>query len=92
MAIIPILGAELAQTLCPSLGLTREETETVSWLVKYHLLMSKTAFRYDLNDPKIIQDFAELVQSPERLKLLLVLTVADIRGVGPKYGMAGKRH
>ena len=45
--------------------------------------MSKTAFRYDLNDPKMIQDFAELVQSPERLKLLLVLTVADIRGVGP---------
>jgi [protein-PII] uridylyltransferase len=78
-----ILGAELALTLCPGLGLTREETETVSWLVKYHLLMSKTAFRYDLNDPKTIQDFADIVQSPERLKLLLVLTVADIRGVGP---------
>ena len=45
--------------------------------------MSKTAFRYDLNDPKMIQDFADIVQSPERLKLLLVLTVADIRGVGP---------
>ncbi len=45
--------------------------------------MSKIAFRYDLNDPKTIQDFAEIVQSPERLKLLLVLTVADIRGVGP---------
>lgn len=78
-----ILGAELALTLCRGLGLTREETETVSWLVKYHLLMSKTAFRYDLNDPKTIQDFADIVQSPERLKLLLVLTVADIRGVGP---------
>ncbi|MGC6497591.1 MAG: [protein-PII] uridylyltransferase [Candidatus Puniceispirillaceae bacterium] len=78
-----ILGAELAQELCPRLGLLPEETETVSWLVRHHLLMSKTAFRYDLNDPKTIADFADIVQSPERLKLLLVLTVADIRGVGP---------
>ncbi len=77
------LGAELALELCPMLGLSQEETETVSWLVRHHLLMSKTAFRYDLNDPKTIDDFAAIVQSPERLKLLLVLTVADIRGVGP---------
>ena len=77
------LGAELALDICPRLGLTPEETETVSWLVRHHLLMSKTAFRYDLNDPKTIDDFAAVVQSPERLKLLLVLTVADIRGVGP---------
>ena len=77
------LGADLALELCPRLGLTSEETETVSWLVRHHLLMSKTAFRYDLNDPKTIDDFAAIVQSPERLKLLLILTVADIRGVGP---------
>ena len=73
----------MALDVCPRLGLTPEETETVSWLVRQHLLMSKTAFRYDLNDPKTINDFAAVVQSPERLKLLLVLTVADIRGVGP---------
>jgi len=78
-----ILGAEVALVVCPRLGLTPEETETVSWLIRHHLLMSKTAFRYDLNDPKTIQDFAAIVQSPERLKLLLVLTVADIRAVGP---------
>jgi len=77
------LGADLALELCPRLGLSQQETETVSWLVRHHLLMSKTAFRYDLNDPKTIDDFAAIVQSPERLKLLLVLTVADIRGVGP---------
>ena len=77
------LGAKLALELCPRLGLCQEETETVSWLVRHHLVMSKTAFRYDLNDPKTIDDFAAIVQSPERLKLLLVLTVADIRGVGP---------
>ena len=77
------LGAEVALAVCPRLGLTSEETETVSWLVLHHLLMSKIAFRYDLNDPQTITDFAAIVQSPERLKLLLVLTVADIRAVGP---------
>ena len=78
-----ILGAEVALTVCPRLGLDQEETETVSWLVRHHLLMSKMAFRYDLNDPQTIADFCAIVQSPERLKLLLVLTVADIRAVGP---------
>ena len=78
-----ILGAEVAHNVCPRLGLTNEETETISWLIRHHLLMSKTAFRYDLSDPKTIEDFAAIVQSPERLKLLLILTVADIRAVGP---------
>ena len=78
-----VLGAEVAERLCPELGLTAEETETVSWLIYNHLLMSKVAFRYDLNDPVTISDFIEHVQSPERLKLLLILTVADIRAVGP---------
>ncbi len=77
------LGAEVALIVCPRLGLKPEETETVSWLVLHHLVMSKIAFRYDLNDPQTITDFAATVQSPERLKLLLVLTVADIRAVGP---------
>ena len=78
-----ILGAEVAEKLCPELGLDEAETETVSWLIYHHLLMSKIAFRYDLNDPKTISDFVDNVQSPERLKLLLILTVADIRAVGP---------
>ena len=78
-----ILGAEVAHKVCPRLGLTPAETETVSWLVRHHLLMSKIAFRYDLNDPKTIEDFAAIVQSPEQLRLLLILTVADIRAVGP---------
>jgi [protein-PII] uridylyltransferase len=78
------LGAEVAQKLCPRLGLTEEETETVAWLVRYHLLMSRTAFQRDIDDPQTIADFTGLVQSLERLRLLLVLTVADIRAVGPK--------
>ena len=78
-----ILGAEVALDVCPSLGMNEAATETVSWLVRHHLLMSETAFRYDLNDPTTIERFAAEVQSPERLNLLLVLTVADIRAVGP---------
>jgi [protein-PII] uridylyltransferase len=79
-----VLGEQVAYKLGPRFGLTDEETETVAWLVRWHLAMSNTAFRRDLQDPQTISDFVSLVQSPERLKLLLVLTVADIRAVGPK--------
>ena len=78
-----ILGEQVAQKLCPRLGMEPVETEMVAWLVRWHLAMSSTAFKRDLEDPKTISDFVELVQSPERLRLLLVLTVADIRAVGP---------
>jgi [protein-PII] uridylyltransferase len=78
-----VLGAEVAMQLCPRLGLSAAETETVAWLVRHHLAMSATAFQRDLMDPKTIESFAALVQSPERLKLLLVLTACDIRAVGP---------
>jgi len=78
------LGAELALEIGPTLGLRPEETETVSWLVLHHLLLSQTAFKRDIDDPKTILDLADTIQSPERLKLLLVLTVADMRAVSAK--------
>jgi [protein-PII] uridylyltransferase len=78
-----VLGAEVANELCPRLGLKPAEAETVAWLVRWHLLMSNTAFKRDLADHKTIMDFCEIVKSPERLRLLLVLTVVDIRAVGP---------
>ena len=78
-----VLGAEVAEKLCPRLGLTPAETETVAWLVRHHLLMSNVSFKRDLSDPKTIEDFVQIVQSPDRLKLLLILTVVDIRAVGP---------
>ncbi len=78
------LGERIALKLGPRFGLTDEETETAAWLVRHHLLMSNTAFKRDLSDPRTIAKFVDQVQSPERLKLLLVLTVADIRAVGPK--------
>ncbi len=78
-----IVGMRIARNLCPRLGLSPSETETVVWLIQNHLEMSNIAQSRDLSDPKTIRDFAEIVQSPERLKLLLLLTVADIRAVGP---------
>ena len=78
------LGADLALTIGPQLGLLAEETEMVSWLVLQHLLLSQTAFKRDIDDPKTILDLVETIQSPERLKLLLVLTVADMRAVSPR--------
>ncbi len=78
-----IAGERVVREMCPRLGLSSADTETVAWLVRHHLLMSETAQMRDLNDFKTILDFAGVVQSPERLKLLLILTVADIRAVGP---------
>ena len=86
-----VIGAEIALKLGPRFGLDPAETETVSWLVRYHLLMSATAFKRDLADPKTIEDFVSQVQSPERLRLLLILTVVDIRAVGPGVWNEWKR-
>ncbi len=86
-----VLGAEVACRLGPRFGLTPAETETASWLVRHHLLMSATAFKRDLSDFKTILDFAGEVQSPERLRLLLALTVVDIRAVGPGVWNGWKR-
>jgi [protein-PII] uridylyltransferase len=77
-------GAKVALEICPLLGLSAEETETVSWLVLEHLTMTMTAFKRDLDDPKTIEDFVNTVQSLERLKLLTILTTADIMAVGPE--------
>ncbi|HVW54090.1 MAG TPA: [protein-PII] uridylyltransferase [Rhizobiaceae bacterium] len=78
-----VAGARIARRLCPHMGLGPAATETVSWLIEQHLTMSMTAQTRDLNDRKTIEDFAAVVQSVERLKLLLVVTVCDITGVGP---------
>ena len=78
-----VAGERIARDLCPRLGLSSAETDTVAWLVRHHLDMSDCAQMRDLADYKTILDFARTVQSPERLKLLLILTVADIKAVGP---------
>ncbi|QNN64749.1 [protein-PII] uridylyltransferase [Sphingomonas rhizophila] len=85
------LGAEVALELAPRFGLDEAETETVAWLVRHHLLLSNTAMRRDLADPTTIDDFVAKVQSFERLRLLLILTVVDIRAVGPGVWNEWKR-
>ncbi len=86
-----VLGAEVALKLCPRLGMDAKETELVSWLVAKHLLMSATAFKRDLADWKTITDFVEQVHSIERLRLLSMLTIVDIRAVGPGVWNGWKR-
>ena len=78
-----ILGARIARKVAPRLGLNAEECETVEWLVRYHLFMSDMAQKRDLSDPRTVRDFAKVVKTRKRLDLLTVLTVCDIRGVGP---------
>jgi [protein-PII] uridylyltransferase len=78
-----VLGAQIARRVAPRLGLKKAECETVEWLVRYHLLMADTAQKRDIADPRTLRDFAKLVKTRERLDLLTVLTVCDIRGVGP---------
>ncbi|WJY19358.1 [protein-PII] uridylyltransferase [Alteriqipengyuania flavescens] len=78
-----VLGGEVAEELCPRFGLDEGETELVAWLVREHLLMSRTAQKRDLSDPKTVSDFVAEVRTLERLRLLMILTVVDIRAVGP---------
>ena len=78
-----ILGAKIARKVAPRLGLNKQDVETVEWLIRYHLLMSDMAQKRDIADPRTVRDFAKAVQTVKRLDLLTVLTVCDIRGVGP---------
>lgn len=78
-----ILGAKIARTVAPRLGLKPKEAETVEWLIRHHLLMSDMAQKRDIADPRTVRDFAKAVQTVQRLDLLTVLTVCDISGVGP---------
>jgi len=78
-----IEGAQLGRRACRRLGMNKEVTDTVAWLIRRHLDMSETAQRRDISDPDTIAEFARLVGSIERLNLLFALTVVDIRSVGP---------
>ncbi|ATQ41071.1 [protein-PII] uridylyltransferase [Caulobacter mirabilis] len=76
-------GARAARSACERLGLDRGKIELIAWLVEHHLVMSDYAQKRDVTDPATVAAFAGIVENPERLRLLLVLTVADIRAVGP---------
>ncbi len=76
-------GEAIVAHIATRLGLSAAQGDMAGWLVKHHLLLSETAFKRDLDDSKTIEDFVAIVQSPERLRLLLLLTVADVKAVGP---------
>jgi [protein-PII] uridylyltransferase len=78
-----VLGAQIARVVAPRLGLTKKDCETVEWLIRNHLLLSDTAQKRDISEPRTVKGFAKAMKTVERLDLLTVLTVCDIRGVGP---------
>ena len=85
------LGGDIALKLCPRFGLDADETKLVSWLVRQHLIMSDTAFKRDLADWKTITNFVAVVETLERLRQLALLTIVDIRAVGPGVWNSWKR-
>ena len=86
------IGEQLARKFCKRLGLSDDDIDLVAWLVLHHLRLSKTAQHYDLNDPKVIQNFASFVGDQERLTYLFLLTVADVTAVGPGTWTDWKGH
>lgn len=78
------LGAQDAVDFCLAHGLSSQDSETVAWLVRQHLLMSITAQRKDVSDPDVVNEFAGIVASREKLDLLYLLTVCDIRATNAK--------
>ena len=72
------LGAIDVYEFCYGHGMSIEDSQFASWLVRHHLTMSLTAQKKDIYDPDIISEFAKLVGSITRLNHLYVLTVADM--------------
>ena len=85
-----IVGMQTATQACERLGLPEAETELVAWLVGHHLVMSETAQKRDIADPRTVANFMQTVGTLEQLRLLYILTVADIKAVGPGVWNAWK--
>lgn len=84
------IGAEIAEQFCIRHGLSRSDTQVVTWLVRYHLIMSMTTQRKDISDTNEIQAFAELVGDQRHLDYLYLLTIADINGTNPSLWTSWK--
>ncbi|MBI4529330.1 MAG: [protein-PII] uridylyltransferase [Deltaproteobacteria bacterium] len=77
------IGAGMVKNIASRMQLNEDDTAQLEFLVRHHLLLAHTAFRRDLEDDKTIMDFARTMGSVENLKMLFLLTYADIRAVGP---------
>ncbi|MDQ2779784.1 MAG: [protein-PII] uridylyltransferase, partial [Pseudomonadota bacterium] len=84
------LGSTDARRFCRDHGIDKPDTRLVEFLVTHHLTMSRVAQKEDLSDPDVIAAFARVVQTPQRLTALYLLTVADIRGTSPRVWNAWK--
>ena len=84
------LGAMEVRRFCRDHGLSKDDTQLIEFLVRHHLTMSRIAQKEDLSDAEVITAFAKLVGTERRLTALYLLTVADIRGTGPKVWNAWK--
>ena len=84
------MGRADASRFCKQHGLSREDTELVTWLVEQHLTMSGTAQKQDLSDQDVIAAFASKIKNDRYLVALYLLTVADVRGTSPKVWNAWK--
>ena len=76
-------GIPLVRGLTARMGLPSADAAAVEFLVAHHLTMSHVAQRRDIDDPKTVTDFAAVVGDPQRLRMLYLLTYADMRAVGP---------
>ncbi len=76
-------GAQLCRTIARRMGLSKEDSERLEFLVRQHLLFAHIAQRRDLHDERMIIDFARQMESSENLVMLYLLTYADVKGVGP---------
>lgn len=85
-----VKGAEIVRRVGSRMGLSREDTEQLEFLVRHHLIMPHFSQRRDIHDPGLVERFAELVKSLETLSLLYLLTFADIRSVGPEVWTSWK--
>jgi len=83
-------GADIARELAGRFGLSAAEADMAAWLVRQHLLFTHTAFKRDPNDPQALEDFVREVKTLSRLKMLFLLTVSDMRAVGPGVWNAWK--
>ena len=79
-----IVSTKIAQKFCFLLKLNKIETNTILWLIKNHLLMSKVSQRLDLDDPRTIIEFVNKIHSLEQLKLLFLFTIIDMKATGKK--------
>jgi [protein-PII] uridylyltransferase len=85
-------GADMMPKIARRLNLTREDSQRLEFLVRHHLDMAHISQRRDLNDVRLIQDFANTMEMVETLKMLYMLTFADLKAVGPDVWSEWKGH